>query len=66
MAAKVRGNMETTITLTVPVKKRIADVQYELRMERGRAVTYNEVIEYLLDARSELARRVTAEWEAGA
>lgn len=58
--------METTVTLAVPVKEELAEIQRELRAERGRPVTYNEVIEFLLAARRELARLLLAEAEGGA
>lgn len=54
--------METTVTLAVAVKERLAELQAQLRKERGRAVTYNEVVEYLLDAREELARLLAAQY----
>ncbi len=57
--------METTVTLSTAIKKRLADLQYQLRAERGRVVTYNEVLEYLMDAREELVKRVAAEYEGG-
>lgn len=58
--------METTITLAVPVKRELAELQAELRAERGYPVTYNQVIEFLLEARRELARLLMADTDGGA
>ena len=58
--------METTVTLAVPVKDELARLQRQLRAERGRPVTYNEVVEYLLQAREELVKILTAAAEQGA
>ena len=54
--------METTITISRANRQRLAEIAASLRAERSRAVTLNEVIEYLLEARDELARRVTADY----
>lgn len=62
----VRHGRETTVTLAVAVKDQLAEVQRALREERGRAVTYNEVVEFLLEARRELARLVMTADEGGA
>lgn len=57
--------MDTTVTLAVAVKERLHGIQVQLRQDYGRAVTYNETVEYLLDARDELARLLADQYGGG-
>ena len=57
--------METTVTLAVTVKDQLAALQRQLRDDRGRPVTYNEVVEYLIECREALVRMVEAEYQGG-
>ena len=57
--------METTVTLAVTVKDQLAALQRQLRDDRGRPVTYNEVVEYLIECREALVRMVEADYTGG-